>query len=63
MSTNSFNLSSLPVARRNTDESAKADTMKQLTERIIGCAIEVQRQLGPGLLEGTYEAALSIESQ
>ena len=35
--------------------------LKQLTERIIGCAIEVHRQLGPGLLEGTYDAALSIE--
>jgi len=33
----------------------------RLTERIIGCAIEVHRQLGPGLLEGTYEAALCIE--
>jgi len=32
-----------------------------LTERIIGCAIEVHRQLGPGLLEGTYEAPLAIE--
>jgi GxxExxY protein len=32
-----------------------------LTERIIGCAIEVHRQLGPGLLEGTYESALAIE--
>ncbi|HJQ70680.1 MAG TPA: GxxExxY protein [Blastocatellia bacterium] len=31
------------------------------TERIIGCAIEVHRQLGPGLLEGTYESALCIE--
>jgi GxxExxY protein len=36
---------------------------KQLTERIIGCGIEVHRQLGPGLLEGTYEAALCIELQ
>jgi GxxExxY protein len=32
-----------------------------LTQRIIGCAIEVHRQLGPGLLEATYEAALCIE--
>jgi|SRR5262245_42546298 len=39
------------------------DSLKQLTERIIGCAIEVHRQLGPGLLEGTYEAALCIELQ
>ena len=32
-----------------------------LTERIIGCAIEVHRTLGPGLLESTHEAALAIE--
>jgi GxxExxY protein len=33
----------------------------ELTDRIIGCAIEVHRELGPGLLEGTYEAALCVE--
>jgi GxxExxY protein len=32
-----------------------------LTERIIGCAIEVHRELGPGLLESTYEAAMRVE--
>ncbi len=32
-----------------------------LTHSIIGCAIEVHRHLGPGLLETTYEAALCIE--
>jgi GxxExxY protein len=32
-----------------------------LTHRIIGCAIEAHRHLGPGLLEATYEAALCIE--
>jgi GxxExxY protein len=32
-----------------------------LTQRIIGCAIEVHRQLGPGLLEKNYEEALCIE--
>src|SRR5438552_763951 len=37
------------------------EALSQLTEKIIGCAIEVHRQLGPGLLEGTYEAALCIE--
>src|SRR5437667_6419398 len=37
--------------------------ISHLTENIIGCAIEVHRQLGPGLLEGTYEAALCIELQ
>ncbi len=34
-----------------------------LTERIIGCAIEVHRVLGPGLMEASYEAALAIEFQ
>jgi GxxExxY protein len=32
-----------------------------LTGRIIGCAIEVHRQLGPGLLESVYESALAVE--
>ena len=37
------------------------DAINALTQRIIGCAIEVHRALGPGLLERTYEAALAIE--
>jgi GxxExxY protein len=37
------------------------DEIDKLTERIIGCAIEVHRVLGPGLLESTYEAAMCIE--
>jgi GxxExxY protein len=32
-----------------------------LTERIIGCSIEVHRQLGPGLLESAYRSALGVE--
>ncbi|MET0165097.1 MAG: GxxExxY protein [Vicinamibacterales bacterium] len=32
-----------------------------LTEQIIGCAMEVHRQLGPGLLESIYESALCFE--
>ena len=32
-----------------------------LTQQIIGCAIEVHRQLGPGLLESSYEACLMYE--
>ena len=32
-----------------------------LTEKIIGCAIAVHRQLGPGLLESIYESALCVE--
>lgn len=34
-----------------------------LTEKIIGCAIEVHRQLGPGLLESTYQQCLAYELQ
>lgn len=33
----------------------------EITERIIGCAIEVHRNLGPGLLENIYEEAMCIE--
>lgn len=32
-----------------------------LTRRIIGCAVEVHRCLGPGLLESTYEEAVCVE--
>ena len=37
------------------------DGETELTRRIIGCAVEVHRRLGPGLLEGVYESALCIE--
>ena len=37
------------------------DGNTELTRRIIGCALEVHRQLGPGLLENVYESALCIE--
>ena len=32
-----------------------------LSSRVIGCAIEVHRELGPGLLESTYEQCLAHE--
>ena len=35
--------------------------LNKITERIIGCAIEVHRYLGPGLLESIYESAICIE--
>jgi GxxExxY protein len=55
----------VPPFRQGTAAVAikESEALKRLTERIIGCAIEVHRQLGPGLLEGTYEAALCIELQ
>ena len=35
--------------------------LNQLTEQIIGAAIEVHRELGPGLLESAYQRALAHE--
>lgn len=37
------------------------EQINQLSHDIIGCAIEVHRELGPGLLESVYEAALCHE--
>jgi GxxExxY protein len=38
-----------------------ADRIDDLTEKVIGCAIEVHRVLGPGLLESIYHGSLIIE--
>ncbi len=35
--------------------------LNELTGKIIGCAIEVHKLLGPGLLESAYEECLSYE--
>jgi GxxExxY protein len=37
--------------------------INKITEHIIGCAIEVHRTLGPGLLESAYEECLFFELQ
>jgi GxxExxY protein len=36
-------------------------TEDDLTRSIIGCAIEVHKELGPGLVESVYEEALCYE--
>jgi GxxExxY protein len=33
----------------------------ELSNRVIGCALEVHRALGPGLLESSYEQCLAFE--
>lgn len=37
------------------------ENLNLLTKKIIGCAIEVHKELGPGLLESAYEECLSHE--
>lgn len=43
---------------RQTEKQIENDV---LTEQIIGAAIQVHRELGPGLLESTYEVCLCHE--
>ena len=35
--------------------------LDEISEKIIGAAIQVHSTLGPGLLEGAYEACLKYE--
>ncbi len=35
--------------------------LNKITEKIIGCAIQVHKELGAGLLESIYESALCVE--
>jgi GxxExxY protein len=37
------------------------DQLNALTEKIISAAIDVHRELGPGMLESAYEACLAYE--
>jgi GxxExxY protein len=42
---------------------ANTDVPVELTRRILGSAIAVHRELGPGLLESTYRACLIKQLQ
>jgi GxxExxY protein len=49
------------ISRIGSDGTVKNGGADPLTERIIACAIEVHRELGPGLLESAYERAMCVE--
>ncbi|MGA7194294.1 MAG: GxxExxY protein [Anaerolineales bacterium] len=40
---------------------SEREGLNKITEGIIGAAIEVHKNLGPGLLESAYQAALAYE--
>ena len=40
---------------------ATRDVLRELSQQVIGCAIEVHRELGPGLLESVYSHCLARE--
>lgn len=42
-------------------EDTEVDEKDALSDTVIGCAIEVHRSLGPGLLETVYEQCLAHE--
>jgi GxxExxY protein len=54
-------MSSALLTTENTEGTELEKSINQLTEAIIGCAIEVHRTVGPGLLESAYEICLCRE--
>ena len=48
------------VIQRRGAENAEAP-QREVTEKVIGAAIEVHQLMGPGLLESVYQQALQIE--
>lgn len=56
------------LSQRNTEEHRVTQRIKinimelnEITQKIIGCAIDVHKSLGPGLLESAYEEYLAYE--
>jgi GxxExxY protein len=54
-------MSKLNLTTEVTENTEKRKDVNKLTELLIGCAIEVHRTLGPGLLESAYEVCLCRE--
>ena len=49
------------MTTKDTKSTKRRMDFDDLSKNVIGCAIEVHRELGPGLLESTYEQCLAHE--
>jgi len=49
------------VAMSDEDRGVERDRLNGLAERVIGAAIRVHKEIGPGMLESAYEACLMYE--
>lgn len=49
------------LTAENAEDTESVKNLNELTDAIIGAAMEVHRALGPGLLESTYEVCLCRE--
>ena len=54
-------MNKLHLTTEVTENTEPIKNANELTEIVIGCAIEVHRTLGPGLLKATYEICLCRE--
>ena len=54
-------MNKLNLTTEVTESTENGKHVNELTELVIGCAIEVHRALGPGLLESAYEICLCRE--
>ena len=54
-------MNKLHLTTEVTENTEPIKNAKNLTEIVIGCAIEVHRALDPGLLESAYEICLCRE--
>jgi GxxExxY protein len=54
-------MNKLDLTTELTESTEKKQNVNELTELAIGCATEVHRTLGPGLLESGYEICLCRE--